>query len=628
MAFFFRSVRLVAAPMAVAMGTVITTMGLLVALGFKVHIMSSMIAIFLMPIAVVDSVHVLSEFADEYEDGKDPRDVIRGVMGHLFTPMLFTSLTSSAGFFSLLLTPIPPVQIFGTFVGFGILLAFLLTITFIPAYVAGMSRESLRVLADAVSTEDDASWLARALRGLGRWVGRNSALVVLGATAAALVSAWGISLIQINDNPVRWFRASQPIRVADAALNHHFAGTYPAYLVLDAPSADPGAQARAASDEALAAHAPHAEGVAAAIAEASAGLEGAADADAFFSALVDALYTRSDAAPAEQRDAWAAAIEAVEEAQIGSKTFQTPEVLEWMVGAQERLESLDVVGNAIALPDLVRTVYRELLGGDDEGFRIPARSRGVAQTIVSYQSSHRPNDLWHFVTPDYRSAVVWVQLKSGDNQDMSHVEATFGEWLDANPPPSGVEVKWTGPTYLNMVWQQEMVAGMGWSLLSAFGVVFLMMLLLFRSPVYGVLAMLPLSLTIAVIYGATGIVGKDYDMPLAVLSSLTLGLSVDFAIHLLQCVRDTHAKTGSWEATREALFEEPARAIARNAVVIAIGFLLLLTAPLVPYNTVGVLMAAIMIVSGAVTLGLLPSILGLARRKLFPERKPAGTDER
>ena len=119
------------------------------------------------------------------------------------------------------------------------------------------------------------------------------------------------------------------------------------------------------------------------------------------------------------------------------------------------------------------------------------------------------------------------------------------------------------------------------------------------------------------IYGATSVVGKDYDMPLAVLSSLTLGLSVDFAIHLLQRVRDTHAKTGSWEATREALFEEPARAIARNAVVIAIGFLPLLTAPLVPYNTVGVLMAAIMIVSGAVTLGLLPSILGLATQ-LFP----------
>jgi len=46
--------------------------------------------------------------------------------------------------------------------------------------------------------------------------------------------------------------------------------------------------------------------------------------------------------------------------------------------------------------------------------------------------------------------------------------------------------------------------------------------------------MIPLTVTITLIYGIIGLVGKDYDMPVAVLSSLTLGLSVDFAIHFLQ----------------------------------------------------------------------------------------------
>ncbi|MBZ0167624.1 MAG: MMPL family transporter, partial [Candidatus Omnitrophica bacterium] len=56
MLFFFRSVKLVAAPMIVAVLTVIITMGLLIGFGYPVHIMSSMIPIFLMPIAVLDSV--------------------------------------------------------------------------------------------------------------------------------------------------------------------------------------------------------------------------------------------------------------------------------------------------------------------------------------------------------------------------------------------------------------------------------------------------------------------------------------------------------------------------------------------------------------------------------------------
>ena len=61
--------------------------------------------------------------------------------------MLFTSLTSTVGFLSLMLTPIPPVQIFGAFVALGILLAFLVTIVFIPAYVVRMKPESLAGLA-------------------------------------------------------------------------------------------------------------------------------------------------------------------------------------------------------------------------------------------------------------------------------------------------------------------------------------------------------------------------------------------------------------------------------------------------------------------------------------------------
>ena len=40
--------------------------------------------------------------------------------------------------------------------------------------------------------------------------------------------------IEINDNPVRWFKESHRIRVADTVLNEHFAGTYDAFVVLTA----------------------------------------------------------------------------------------------------------------------------------------------------------------------------------------------------------------------------------------------------------------------------------------------------------------------------------------------------------------------------------------------------------
>ncbi|OHB60160.1 MAG: hypothetical protein A2167_08220 [Planctomycetes bacterium RBG_13_46_10] len=65
------------------------------------------------------------------------------------------------------------------------------------------------------------------------------------------------------------------------------------------------------------------------------------------------------------------------------------------------------------------------------------------------------------------------------------------------------------------------------------------------------------------------------------------------------------------------MFGEPARAISRNVLVIAIGFLPLLAAPLIPYKTVGIFLCAIMALSGAVTLLVLPAIIALAERGMF-----------
>ena len=83
---FFRRFSLILAPMLLAVVSVVGTMGLLIGLGFDVHIMSSMIAIFLMPIAVADSVHILSEFYDTYHRFRDKRETLLHVVSHLFSP--------------------------------------------------------------------------------------------------------------------------------------------------------------------------------------------------------------------------------------------------------------------------------------------------------------------------------------------------------------------------------------------------------------------------------------------------------------------------------------------------------------------------------------------------------------
>jgi hypothetical protein len=626
MLIFFRKLVLVISPMIIAMVAVISTMGLLIAFGYSVHIMSSMIPIFLMPIAVVDSVHILSEFFDVYTKEKGRKASIQEVMSTLFTPMLYTSLTSAAGFLSLALTPIPPVQVFGIFVASGIMIAWLFTVTFVPAYIMMIPEKRLAGFGMAVHHEDKPSTMTQILHRAGTFTYRYARLILVVLMVLTGVAIWGITKIQINDNPVKWFSKGHPIRQADMALNEHFGGTYMAYLVLEAETGQP--QANAPETSLLADVTAKLDTLQPQYPKIAVVKEQLSALDSRdLQTLIAAASAALDAVPQDDDDlfyAWEEVLNYLNTYSGEPKTaepFKQPQALRYMAGLQKHLEDAGLVGKSSSLADIVKKVHQELIDGSQVAFRIPDNKQMVSESLIQYQQSHRPQDLWHMTTPDFSHVTIWMQLTSGDNKDMEKVIEAVDAYIVDNPPPLAMAHRWAGLTYINTVWQNKMVFGMLQSFLGSFLVVFIMMSILFRSPLWGLLCMVPLTITIAAIYGTIGFIGKDYDMPVAVLSALTLGMAVDFAIHFLQRSRTVYAQTGSWQTAAGEMFGEPARAISRNVLVIAIGFLPLLAAPLMPYKTVGIFLCAIMAVSGLVTLLALPAVLSAAEKWFFRKSK-------
>ncbi|MBT3811404.1 MAG: MMPL family transporter [Gammaproteobacteria bacterium] len=628
---FFKRLIFVTSPMIVAMVCALSTMGLLIITGNTIHIMSSMIPIFIMPIAILDAVHILSDFFDRYNSIRDKRQTIIHVMSELFTPMLITSLTTIAGFASLALTPIPPVQVFGIFIAIGVFLAWIWSITFIPAFIVSIPDEKLASFITSIDSKDknNKTLMARLLIKVGQFTYHHALLIVLVTVSLSGVAAYGISQINVNDNPIKWFAESHPIRVADRVLNEHFGGTYMAYLALEV---DQNAAVDTDFKPALLARL--------AIAAKQAKADDYANSEVIFSqlqhtiqnhqgdkaslgnALNAIINTGFDNAADDEFDTWDQAQLFIDSEGQRSQIFKQPETLTYLEGLQNYINSLGVVGKSNSLSDVIKTVHRELLLGKAEEFRIPDSSNAVAQTLITYQNSHRPHDLWHFVTPDYRKTSLWVQLKSGDNEDMDYVEKEVAKYIASHPMPHNLQANWFGLTHINVVWQEKMVTGMFESFTGSFLVVLLMMILLFRSFSWGLLSMIPLTVTVGLIYGIIGLIGKDYDMPVAVLSSLSIGLAVDYAIHFLSRAREYSDRYGSWEAAVEPLFSEPAMAISRNAIVVGVGFLPLLAAPLVPYQTVGVFIAAILFLAGVSSLIILPALITLMPKLFFKKIRP------
>lgn len=569
---FFKSWKVVAAPMVLSMMAVIWSMGALIYSGNVIHIMSSMIPIFIMPIAVLDSVHILSVLSERIGAGETKEEAIKHTIFELFNPMLYTSLTTVVGFISLVTTGIPPVMVFGVTIAFGVAISFILTIVFIPAYTMLLSEETLKKFGHVPGPRSPINLIAKVFEKIS-W--GSAKLVSIVAIIIISVSIIGVKKIIINDNPVRWFKKDHALRIADFEMNKKLAGTYMSNIVFSLPASK----------------------------------------------------------KAEVEDEFS------EEEDIDNITIKNPSVVayidkvgQFMAGLKDK-NGNEMIGGTTSIADLLKKVGSVALGSS----AVPDTHEKVAQYMFLFESGDikKGRDMWKLITRDGKQSQMWLHFKSGDNQNMIFAEEKLAEFMKQNPPPMiedangnkvPVTVEWSGLMYINKVWQNSMVKGMGESLLGSFVIVFFMMVFLFRSVKWAVIAMLPLSITIVFIYGMIGYAGKFYDMPIAVLSSLTLGLSVDFAIHFIEHAREYNKGFKDYARTFDKLFKGTAQAIWRNVMVISIGFTPLFFAALVPYMTVGTFFFLIMLVSGVTTLLLIPSLLKLFHKSL-PGFKEEGACE-
>jgi hydrophobe/amphiphile efflux-3 (HAE3) family protein len=526
----FKDWRLIVAPLLVSMLSVLWTMGLLIGLGYPVHIMSSMIPIFLMVTGLADGIHILSQYYDVYPRYGDKRTAILETMKELYSPVLYTSYTVMAGFGSLMLVNIPPVRIFGLFVAIGVFAAWILTVTFLPAFMMLLNEETLkRQWKGEVAT---GGLLVRVADWLGRLgMARSWGVLIAGIVVLAL-AAYGMEQNRVNDDPVKWFKASSPIRQASRLMNQQFGGTYMAYLVAEADEPD--------------------------------------------------AATR-------------------------------PEVLRYLDELQREIGQDPRVGKTTSLADILRWINRVLTGKDE----LPRSQELAAQYLFLYLSSGgSPDTLDNFVDYGYQRLNIWLQLKTGDNQDMIEVMARVTRYVTAHPLP-GVRVEMTGPTYVNVVWQQVMVTGMLGSFAGSVLTVLLIMAIEFRSLLWAVIGVVPLLSTIFVSYGLLFFIGKEIDMPIAVCSSLALGIGVDFAIHFIFRFRERYRQERDLQKSLQWTFGEPAVGILRNALILFLGFAVMLAAPLGPYVTVGAFAAIDMLVGALATLLVLPALIVLLQRVIL-----------
>ncbi len=154
-------------------------------------------------------------------------------------------------------------------------------------------------------------------------------------------------------------------------------------------------------------------------------------------------------------------------------------------------------------------------------------------------------------------------------------------------PPSFSRLAGFGVIFNDLV--DAIVHGQATSLGMSLLLVVVIVSLLFRSLVGGLMAGGTLALAMAVLFGMMGLLNFDLNMPTAMLSSITIGVGVDYTIHFLWRFRRERAEGQSpVDAVRRTLTTS-GRGIIINALSVIVGFAVMFISSFLPVRTFGFL---------------------------------------
>jgi predicted RND superfamily exporter protein len=114
-------------------GTIMFAMGIFGWLGWKLTPPSASAPTIIMTMAVADTVHLLVTFLHNLRQGQERAHAMRDSLRVNLQPIFITSITTAIGFLSMNFSDVPPFHDLGNVVAIGVMFAFLLSITALPA---------------------------------------------------------------------------------------------------------------------------------------------------------------------------------------------------------------------------------------------------------------------------------------------------------------------------------------------------------------------------------------------------------------------------------------------------------------------------------------------------------------
>jgi hypothetical protein len=577
----FRRLTWVALPLLTCLATVLFMLGLITWLDWRMTVISSNFVALLLIITLSITIHLVVRYREFLSTC--PHDsqaqLVRKTTAHMLKPCLFTALTTNVAFASLVVSGIRPVIDFGWMMTVGVSVALIMSFVILPCALLLLKKPA--AVATGASGVSLTLKFARFTDNHGRWI-------LAGALVLAALSAWGMSILKVENRFIDYFKESTEIYQGMEIIDAELGGTIPLEIIIDAEPFMP--VLAVGSNTPVTAKTQ-------ALAEEWGEEFGDDFSDEFGDELADPFAGESQQQNRFENSMWF-----------------TRAGLARIESVHDYLDGLDETGKVLSLGTVSKMLDILAPGYDD--IQLALIQRKLPESIAAIV-------LDPYLDESIDQARISVRvMETSRSLQRDELLAQIRRHLIDELGFKEENVHLTGMLVLYNNMLQSLFRSQILTLGAVFFGITLMFLVLFRSLSLALIAIAPNLLAASIVLGAMGLAGIPLDIMTVTIAAIVIGIGVDDTIHYVHRFRQEFVNDGNYLATMYRCHGSTGKAMYYTSVIIIMGFSILALSNFNPSIYFGLLTATAMFVALMGALLLLPQLI-LVFKPLGLERTAA-----
>jgi hypothetical protein len=269
----------------------------------------------------------------------------------------------------------------------------------------------------------------------------------------------------------------------------------------------------------------------------------------------------------------------------------------------------DAVGGVLDAADYVATTRFMLRPNDETSRRLPDNPQQVNAMWDQYRLARGELRLRQAVDTNYARSLTTVFMKDANFVGTARLMKTIRDYEREHLAPHDIKLTFAGDVAVSQSLIESIVSTQVRSLGASLLGIWLVVSLVTRSWRGGFYCVVPSGLAVIVTFAVMGWTGMPLGVATSMFAAMTLGMGVDFAIHLLEQFQSARGRAAGTEQAVAAAVCRVGRPVIINALGVALGFGVLVLSQVPANARLGALVVLGVVNCLVATLLVLPALL-------------------